>query len=44
MRPSQPADPPSDANYRIMLGDCLWHVYRMIGKLHGAAFIFTRPG
>jgi SAM-dependent methyltransferase len=30
-------------NYRIMLGDCLWHVYRMIGKLHGAAFVFTRP-
>lgn len=30
-------------NYRIMLDDCLWHVYRMIGKLHGAAFIFERP-
>jgi SAM-dependent methyltransferase len=29
--------------YRIMLADCLWHVYRMIGKLHGAAFIFTKP-
>jgi len=26
-----------------MLDDCLWHVYRMIGKLHGAAFIFERP-
>jgi len=31
-----------ETNYRIMLGDCLWHVYRMIGKLHGAAFIFGR--
>ena len=28
-------------NYRIMLGDCLWHVYRMIGNLHGAAYAFT---
>jgi SAM-dependent methyltransferase len=32
-----------DVAYRIMLADCLWHVYRMIGKLHGAAFIFTKP-
>jgi SAM-dependent methyltransferase len=32
-----------EAAYRIMLADCLWHIYRMIGKLHGAAFIFTRP-
>jgi SAM-dependent methyltransferase len=32
-----------DTNYRIMLGDCLWHVYRMIGKLQGVAFVFTRP-
>ena len=30
-----------ESNYRVMLGDCLWHVYRMIGKLHGAAFIFS---
>jgi SAM-dependent methyltransferase len=29
--------------YRIMLADCLWHVYRMIGKLEGVAFVFTRP-
>ena len=28
-------------SYRIMLGDCLWHVYRMIGKLHGAAYAFS---
>jgi len=31
-----------EAAYRIMLADCLWHVYRMIGKLHGAAFVFTK--
>jgi SAM-dependent methyltransferase len=28
-------------NYRIMLTDCLWHVYRMIGKLWGVAFLIT---
>lgn len=28
--------------YEIMLGDCLWHVYRMIGKLHGVAFVFAK--
>ena len=32
----------STGYYRIMLGDCLWHVYRMIGKLYAAAFIFAR--
>jgi SAM-dependent methyltransferase len=31
-----------EANYRIMLVDCLWHVYRMIGKLWGVAFVITR--
>jgi len=30
-----------ESAYRTMLGDCLWHVYRMTGKLHGAAFVFT---
>jgi SAM-dependent methyltransferase len=30
-------------NYDIMLGDCLWHVYRMLGKLTGYAVTFTRP-
>jgi hypothetical protein len=29
--------------YRIMLGDCRWHVYRMLGKLAGAAFLFRAP-
>jgi ubiquinone/menaquinone biosynthesis C-methylase UbiE len=32
-----------DRSYKIMLGDCLWHVYRMIGKLQGVAFVFARP-
>lgn len=29
-------------NYDVMLGDCLWYVYRMIGKLTGYACTFTR--
>ena len=28
--------------YRIMLADCLWHVYRTIGKLTGGAYVFAR--
>jgi SAM-dependent methyltransferase len=31
-----------EMNYRIMLLDCLWHVYRMIGKLWGVAFLIAR--
>lgn len=31
-----------ETNYRIMLVDCLWHVYRMIGKLWGVAFLIAR--
>lgn len=30
-------------NYNIMLSDCLWHVYRMIGKLGGRAYVFSKP-
>ena len=30
-----------EANYQVMLGDCLWHVYRMIGKLTGVALVFA---
>lgn len=26
-------------NYDIMLGDCLWHIYRMIGKLSSRVFL-----
>jgi SAM-dependent methyltransferase len=29
--------------YEIMLGDCLWHVYRMIGKLSGELWVLSRP-
>lgn len=29
--------------YEIMLHDCLWHVYRMLGLLHGAMFTFGKP-
>ena len=32
-----------EAAYRIMLGDCLWHVHRMLGRLSGAAFTFRAP-
>jgi len=31
-----------ETNYRIMLGDCHWHVYRMLGKLYGVAFVFRK--
>lgn len=30
-------------NYDIALGDCLWHVYRMIGKLSGRIYLLTAP-
>jgi SAM-dependent methyltransferase len=30
------------ANYEVMLGDCLWHVYAMIGKLHRRAYALSR--
>lgn len=31
------------ANYEIMLGDCLWHVYRMIGKLGARVYLLRHP-
>lgn len=31
------------AAYEIMLGDCLWHVYGMIGKLSRQVYLLTRP-
>jgi SAM-dependent methyltransferase len=40
--PQRYIDAFGETNYQIKLGDSLWHVYRMIGKLHGAAFIFTK--
>lgn len=30
------------AAYDIMLGDCLWHVYRMIGKLSPRVYLLSR--
>ncbi|HVH62256.1 MAG TPA: methyltransferase domain-containing protein [Candidatus Dormibacteraeota bacterium] len=30
-------------NYDIKLADCLWHVYRMIGKLSGRVYLMSRP-
>ena len=30
--------------YEIVLGDCLWHVYRLIGKLSGSIWLLSRPG
>lgn len=30
-------------NYDIALGDALWHVYRMIGKLSGRVYVLSRP-
>lgn len=32
-----------DAAYDVMLGDSLWHVYRMLGKLAGRILVLTRP-
>ena len=29
--------------YDIMLSDCLWHVYRMIGKLSGRVYLLKAP-
>jgi SAM-dependent methyltransferase len=30
------------ASYDIMLGDCLWHVYGMLGKLSGRVYLLSR--
>ena len=32
-----------DAAYDVMLGDCRWHVYRMMGKLAGRIDVLQRP-
>jgi len=31
------------AAYEIMLGDCLWHVYGMIGKLDRGVYVLSKP-
>ena len=35
--------PYGQANYDIALGDCLWHVYRMIGKLSDRIYLLSAP-
>ena len=30
-------------NYDVALGDCLWHVYRMIGKLSSRIYLLSSP-
>jgi hypothetical protein len=30
------------AAYEIMLGDCLWHVYAMLGKLKRRVYVLAR--
>jgi SAM-dependent methyltransferase len=30
-------------NYNIALGDCLWHVYRLIGKLSDRVYVLSAP-
>jgi SAM-dependent methyltransferase len=30
-------------NYDIMLGDCFWHIYRMIGKLSARVYVLKAP-
>lgn len=32
------------AAYDLMLGDCLWHVYAMIGKLSRRVYLLSLPG
>jgi len=29
-------------NYEIKLGDCMWHVYRLLGKLSGQVYVLTK--
>jgi SAM-dependent methyltransferase len=30
-------------NYDVMLGDCLWHIYQMIGKLSPRIYLLRKP-
>ncbi len=30
--------------FDIKLGDCLWHIYRMIGKLSSRVYLLSAPG
>ncbi len=33
-----------DAAYDVMVGDCRWHVFQMLGKLAGRIDVLRRPG
>jgi SAM-dependent methyltransferase len=33
-----------EENYDIKLGDCLWHIYRMLGKLSSRVYVLSAPG
>ncbi|MBO0681684.1 MAG: hypothetical protein J2P45_00895 [Candidatus Dormibacteraeota bacterium] len=30
--------------YDVMVADCLWHVYRMMGKVDERVYLLTNPG
>ncbi len=30
--------------YRLMVADCMWHIFRMIGKLSGRIYLLSKPG
>lgn len=32
-----------EGNYEVALGDCIWHIYQMIGKLSGRIYLLTAP-
>jgi SAM-dependent methyltransferase len=34
----------AEQNYDIKLGDCRWHIYRMIGKLSSRIYLLSAPG
>jgi SAM-dependent methyltransferase len=40
--PQRYIDAFGQTNYDIMLADCFWHVYRMIGKLGGRLFVLRK--
>ena len=41
--PGRYRDEFGDAAYDVMLGDCRWHVYRMVGKLAGRIDVLRKP-
>ena len=41
--PERYRDEFGSAAYDVMLGDCRWHVYRMLGKLAGRLDVLQKP-